>query len=112
MQITVDPDAARYISAHTGAVVIALQFEPSLGGCACSPTRICGSYIPVLSLGKPAPDEADRYQSRQVETVDVYFPPGLNVKQGRAEIRIKLRGWLCFRWLELEGAQGVAKFDA
>jgi hypothetical protein len=112
MQITIDQDAARYIHARTGAVVIGLQFEPALGGCACSRTRITGSYIPVLSLGRPAPDEADQYQSRMVETVEVHFPPSLTVKQGLPGIRIRLRGRLWFRWLELEGAQGIAKFDA
>jgi hypothetical protein len=108
MLILVDPDAARYIRKRTGAVMIALQFEPSLGGCSCNRTRITGSYLPSLSLGRPQPEDADQYQSRRVEEVEVYFPPMLHVKQGSEGIRIRLRRWLCLRWLELDGARGIA----
>jgi hypothetical protein len=110
--IAVEKDAAQYIRSHTGAVVIGLHFEPSLGGCACSPTRVNGSYVPVISLGEPPLEERERYQFQRVEDVEVYFPPGLDVKQGFAEIRIRLRGRLWFRWLELEGAKGIACYDS
>lgn len=108
MIFAVEKDAAQYIRSHSGAVVIGLNFEPSLGGCACSPTKITGSYVPVISVGKPPEEEMEKYLLQQVEDVDVYFASGLDVKQGFAEIRIRLRGSLCFHWLELEGARGIA----
>jgi hypothetical protein len=108
VMIAVEKDAAEYIRSHTGAVVIGLHFEPSLGGCVCSTTKITGSYVPVISIGKPPVGEKDQYELQLVENVEVYFPPGLDVKQGYAEIKISLRGRLWFRWLELEGAKGIA----
>jgi hypothetical protein len=107
----VEKDASQFIRKRTGAVVIGLNFEPSLGGCACSPTKINGSYVPVISLGRPPLEEKEKYRVQQVENVEVYFPSGLDMKQGAAEIRIKLRRALWFRWLELEGARGVACYD-
>jgi hypothetical protein len=111
MKFAVDEDAARFIRNRTGAVVIGLNFEPSLGGCACSPTKINGSYVPVISLGEPPQEEKDRYRVQRVENVEVYFASALDTKQGSAEIRIRLRGFFLFRWLELEGARGVACYD-
>ena len=111
MIIAVEKDAAQYIRDHTGAVVIGLHFEPSLGGCVCSTMKITGSYVPVISIGKPPADEKDKYELQMVENVEVYFPSNLDVKQGYPEIRIKLRGRSCFRWLELEGAKGIACFS-
>ena len=108
MNINVDEDAARHIREHGGAVVIALNYEPSLGGCACNASRITGSYVPVIAVGRPAPDEARRYQSQQVGQVQVFFPPGMRLKQGRDELHIRLRGLLALHWLELEGAQGIS----
>jgi len=108
MNINVDEDAARHIRERGGAVVIALNYEPSLGGCACNASRITGSYVPVISLGRPAQDEAGRYQSQQVGQVQVFFPPGMHLKQGREELRIRLRGLLALHWLELDGAQGIS----
>jgi hypothetical protein len=108
MQIALEPEAARFILDRGGAVVLGLEFEPSVGGCACSPSRLSGSYLPVIATGRPAADEAGRYQMQVVAEVEVYFPPNLNLKQGSGELRISLRGFLGFHWLELAGAKGIA----
>jgi hypothetical protein len=108
----VEKDAAQFIRNRKGAVVIGLNFEPSLGGCACSPTKINGSYVPVISLGRPPQEEEERYRLQRVEDVEVYFALGLATKQGSNEIRIRLRGFSCFRWLELEGARGIASYGS
>jgi hypothetical protein len=107
MLIAIEKNAARHILENGGAVLITLQFEPSLGGCACSPTRLSGTYLPMISPGKPAADDADRYQCQLVDQVRVYFPAVLSLKYGQPELRITLKGMPGFRWLEVEGAQGI-----
>jgi hypothetical protein len=108
----IEKDAAQYINESAHAVVIELRLEPCTGGCLCSPVNVTGSYVPTLALGKPSQDEEDRYQLQSVEGVEVYFSTGLAVKQGFSEIRIKLKRFLWFRWLELEGAKGIASYSA
>jgi hypothetical protein len=107
----IEKDATQYINESTHAVVIGLKLEPSTGGCHCSPVNITGSYTPVLSLGKPSTDERARYEVQLVDGVEVYFPANLTVKQGCSEIRITLRTFLWFRWLELEGARAIASYS-
>ncbi len=107
----IEKDAARYIHEDVRAVVIGMKLEPSTGGCHCSPVNITGSYIPVLSLGKPPENERDRYEVQLVDGVEVYFPADLTAKQGCSEIRIKLKRFLWFRWLELEGAKAIASYS-
>jgi hypothetical protein len=112
MRIAVEKNAAQFIRNRMGAVVIGLNFEPSLGGCACSPTKINGSYVPVIAIGKPPQEQQEKYRVQLVDGVEVYFASGLAPKQGCAEIKIRLRGLLWFRWLELEGARGIACYDS
>jgi hypothetical protein len=107
----IEKDAAQHIRGRGGAVVIGLTLEPSTGGCRCSPINVTGSYLPVLSIGKPSVEEKDRYRVELVDTVEVYFPAGLETKQDESEIRIRLRGFLWFRWLELEGAKAIACYS-
>ena len=111
MLILVDPDAVQYIRDHTGAVVVRLQFEPSIGGCACSASRLAGTYIPTISTGRPSADEAHQFQSQHVGGIDVFFPAGLSLKQGSGELRVKLRGCLGLHWLEVEGARGISSLN-
>jgi hypothetical protein len=107
MQIAIEKNAARHILQNGGAVLISLQFEPSLGGCACSPTRLSGSYLPMISLGRPATEDADRYQSQFVDEIQVHLPALLRLKHGQTELRISLKGMPGFRWLEIDGAVGI-----
>jgi hypothetical protein len=107
----IEKDAAQYINESAHAVVIGLRLEPSTGGCHCSPVNITGSYTPVLSLGKPSTGERVRYKVQLVDGVEVYFSGDLTAKQGCSEIRIKLRRFLWFRWLELEGAKAIASYS-
>jgi hypothetical protein len=108
MRFVIDKSAARFIRERDGAVAIGLHLEPSLGGCPCAENNLTGSQIASISLGKPSSAEKDQYRFQAVEGVEVYFPPSLEVKQGSTEIRIRVRGFLWFRWLELEGARSVA----
>jgi hypothetical protein len=63
----------------------------------------------MISLGKPAADDADRYQCQLVDQIQVHFPPVLCLQYGQTELRIKLRGMPGLRWLEMEGAQGIPR---
>jgi hypothetical protein len=38
----------------------------------------------------------------------VYYPANLKIKQGYSKIRIWLKKFLFWKWLEIEGAQGIA----
>jgi hypothetical protein len=62
-------------------------------------------------LGKPRRSEHDRYTKRQVEGIEVYFPPNLEVHEDSRQIRLKLRSFIFFRWLKLEGAKPIAFCD-
>jgi hypothetical protein len=42
-----------------------------------------------------------------VADIKVYYPPQLKIKQGFSHIRIIVRKFLFWQWLEMEGAQGA-----
>jgi hypothetical protein len=65
----------------------------------------------MISTGRPSADEAHRYQSQCLSGIEVFFPAGLSLKQGSGELRVKLRGFLGFHWLEVEGAKGIASLN-
>lgn len=44
----------------------------------------------------------------EIETIKVYYPNKLKVKQGYSDIRIHLKKFLFWGFIELEGAQGYA----
>ena len=110
MLIVVEKDAALHVAARTGAMVIRMNFEPSLNGCSCSATRLTGSHVPQVNLGRPSEDEAAQYGCQLVEGVEVHVPLGLDLKQGSGELRIRLKGFLGMHWLEVDGAKGVASY--
>ena len=76
-----------------------------------SPKRVAGRYVPIISLGKPRRSEKDRYTKRQVEGVEVYFPPNLEIQENSQYIRLKLGSFIFFRWLKIEGAKPIAFCD-
>lgn len=108
MKFVMEEKAARFVRERAGTVVIGLKLEPSLGGCPCASNNLMGSQIASISLGMPSQAEKDRYQLQMVDGIGVYFPASLGLKQGSSAIRIKVRGFLWFRWLELEGARAAA----
>lgn len=46
-----------------------------------------------------------------IHSIQVYYPAALAVKEGFAEIRIKLKKMLLWEWLEIEGAKAIAKYN-
>lgn len=104
-----DEDAAEYIRKRSDSIVISLKLEPAIGGCACSTTRVTGSYLPIISLG--APTETNRYQVESIDGISIYFPDKVQVKADSNCIRIILKTVLFYSWLELEGAKAFALYN-
>lgn len=104
----VDREAERYIGEKSGVITVRLKYEPALGGCVCSDKQVTGSYLPELLVGYPVSGEQLNYLVWEAGSVKIYYPTNLKIKEGYTEIRIYLKKFLFWRWLEIEGAQGIA----
>ena len=62
--------------------------------------------MPRLLTGAPS-DSTDRSLQWQTGGVQVFYPARLQAKPDENRIRIRLRGILFMRWLELEGASAI-----
>lgn len=62
--------------------------------------------MPRLLTGAPS-GSTDRYLLWQNGGVQVFYPARLQAKPDENRIRIRLRGFLFMRWLELEGARAI-----
>lgn len=62
--------------------------------------------MPRLLNGAPSGDIAS-YLLWKAGEVQVFYPARLRVKPDEGRIRIRLRGFLFMRWLELEGARAI-----
>ncbi|HEX7539744.1 MAG TPA: hypothetical protein VF358_05535 [Syntrophales bacterium] len=62
--------------------------------------------MPRLLTGAPSGD-TDAYLLWKAGDVQVFYPARLRVKPDEDRIRIRLRGFLLMRWLELEGARSI-----
>jgi len=67
---------------------------------------VAGSYVPRLLTGAPSGD-TDAYLLWKAGDVQVFYPAKLRVRPDEDRIRIRLRGFLFMRWLELEGARAI-----
>ena len=65
----------------------------------------------MVAMGKPRRAEQGRYTKQQVEGVEVYFPPNLEVQDNYRQIRLTLRSFIFFRWLKMEGAKPIPFCD-
>lgn len=107
--ITIDKEAVEFIKGRSGSIVIALELQPAMGSC-CGMTRtITGSYIPKVSEGEP--NEKEKCLVTDIEGIKVYYPKNLQVKEGFASVRIRLKKSLMWGWLEIEGAKATAIYS-
>ncbi len=67
--------------------------------------------MPRLLAGEPAGD-TDTYVVWQEGDVRVFHPARLTPKYGQDRIRIRLKGFLFIRWLDLEGARAIVSAPA
>jgi len=73
---------------------------------------VTGCYVPRVLTGAPVSGEkAGKYLTSEVDGIKIYYPPGLQIKQGFSEIRIRLKRFLFVAWLEAEGAKAIPVFD-
>ncbi len=107
----IDSDALVFITKHVQAVTIALNFQPAIGGCACSKNSITGSYIPGIALGQPQAGEEQRFHQIECQGVQVFYPAKLQIKEGFSHIRITRKNVLWWSWLELQGAKAIPMID-
>lgn len=64
--------------------------------------------MPIVSLGQPSDMECSNYKVEEIESIKVYYADKLKIKQGFSYIRIRLKKFLVWGWIEIEGAQGIA----
>jgi hypothetical protein len=67
--------------------------------------------VPRLLTGAPS-GNTEQYLQWQAGDVQVFYPARLRVKPDEDRIRIRLRGYLFMRWLELEGARAIVSAPA
>ncbi|WP_170233094.1 hypothetical protein [Sporomusa termitida] len=52
----------------------------------------------------------DRYCCLETGSISVYYPATLVTRPGYAAVRIKLKKFLFFKWLEIEGAKALVLY--
>lgn len=67
--------------------------------------------MPEILIGLPDSVERAGCRLQEVDSIALYFPANLKVKEGFSHIHIRLRKFLFWDWLEIEGAQGIAKIS-
>jgi len=63
----------------------------------------------VIFLGFPAKENG--YHITDIDGIKVYHPSNIEPKQGYDHIRVKLKRFLFWSWLELEGTKSIAVFS-
>jgi len=61
--------------------------------------------VPRLLAGPP--DESCQYLVSEKGSVKIFYPARLMAKPFEDQIRIRLKKFLFFKWLELEGARAI-----
>lgn len=66
--------------------------------------------MPKICLSKT--DKADhRYLTTEVDGIRIHYPEDLRIKEGFTHIKIRLRRFLFWSWLEMEGARGTTVYS-
>lgn len=58
--------------------------------------------MPKISIGEPHADDLSKFKFIEKDAIKIYFSSGLNIENGSAGIKIKLRKLLFIKWLEIE----------
>lgn len=109
--ITIDKEAREYIKSRSSAIVIELKLEPAIGGCPCSGKSITGSYLAIVSIDVPLETEKDKYCVVEIDSITVYYPAKLQVKEGFSQISISLKKTLFWRMLQINGAKALVNYS-
>jgi hypothetical protein len=109
--ITIDKGAIEYIKSRSSSIVIELKLEPAIGGCPCSGKNVTGSYIPMVCIDEPLERERGNYCVIEIDSINVYYPEKLTVKEGSSQIRILLKKILFWKFLYIDGAKAIVKYN-
>lgn len=67
--------------------------------------------MPSVVVGEPAAAVKGRYCRSEAGAISVYYPAALAAKAGFSRVRITLKKFLFFKWLEVEGAKAIAIYN-
>ena len=109
--ITIDRDATEYIKKRHSSVIIELKFEPALGGWACSAKNVTGSYVPFIYIDEPLLAGQGKYEIIEIDSIKVYYPKNLSVKEGYQQIKITLKKIMFLQWINIEGAKAITIYN-
>ena len=104
-----DAATADYIRRHGGRVVMDMKFRHAYGDGCLAGRGLLGSYAPCVRLGEPA-EPPHPYDRTCLGGVILYHARGLEPKPGLHAIRIRVKSFAVFHWLELEGARYIPVF--
>lgn len=109
--ITIDKEAIEYIKSRSSSIVIEMKLEPAIGGCPCSGKNITGSYIPMVCIDVPLESEQNKYCVVEIDSIKVYHPENLSVKEGFLQITITLKKVLFWQFLQIIGAKSIVNYN-
>jgi hypothetical protein len=109
--ITIDKEAIEYIKSRSSSIVIEMRLEPAIGGCPCSGRNVTGSYIPMVCIDVPLESEQEKYCVIEIDSIKVYYPKNLKVKEGFPQIKITLKKILFWGFLQIVGAKSIASYN-
>ena len=103
---TLTESALKYIRKNGGNAIVSMEFVPAMGGWACKGEQLWGSYVPNINIGKA--EEGSSYLKEEIDGVNIWYSSRLAVKSDYDAILIKTKSVIFAKWLEMEGAQGIA----
>ena len=107
----VNQQAADYIRMHGNLIAVDLKFKPAIGDILCVSRRLEGCYIPKIHIGDEISKRNPQFYHESVNGIMIYYHPELKAKIGCPSIRLVLRRFLFWQWLELEGAKITPVFE-
>jgi hypothetical protein len=66
--------------------------------------------VPYIFLGKADETDADELMT-EIDGIKIFYPSNLCVKEGFSKINIRLRRFLFWSWMELDGARAIAVYN-
>lgn len=109
--ITIEQEAIKYIKSRSSSIIIEMKLEPAIGGCPCAGRNITGSYIPTVCIDVPLKSEQDKYCIVEIDSIKVYHPENLKVKEGFSQIKIILKKVLFWEYLQIIGAKCIVIYN-
>ncbi len=107
----INNQVADYIRMHGNMVAVDLKLKLAIGDLPCASRKLAGCYVPNICIGEKVEKRDPQFHNEFVNGIIIYYHPGLKVKIGYPSIRLVLRKFLFWEWLELEGAKLTPVFN-